>query len=40
MEAVYENRAIFAASAGEVGEYRSKLEADDSLRIVVIEGYD
>ena len=30
MEAVYENRAIFAASAGEVGEYRSKLEADDS----------
>jgi len=40
MEAVYENRAIFAASAGFVGEYRSKLDADDSLRIVIIEGYD
>lgn len=40
MEAVYENREIFAKSAGVVGEYRSKLDADDSLRIVVIEGYD
>ncbi len=40
MEAVYENRAIFAKSAREVGEYRSKLDEDDSLRIVLIDGYD
>lgn len=40
MRAVYENREVTAVSAQFVEEYRSKLEADEHLRVVIIEGYD
>ena len=40
MRAVYENREVTCVSAQFVEDYRSKLEADAGLRVVIIDGYD
>lgn len=38
--AVFENREISAVPACDAGEYRSKLDYTEGVRVVVIDGYD